>query len=99
MKVKLFVSGTKRAHDGAALPSKPGIKRDLLWSSLWQRFCARGENHMSPEITMPLIAVVMALSFPALTAGNGDRGNVYLYKSAQYCMPYDDLADVSRVYC
>jgi hypothetical protein len=54
---------------------------------------------MSPEITMPLIAVVMALSFPALTAGNGDRGNVYLYKSAQYCMPYDDLADVSRVYC
>jgi hypothetical protein len=53
---------------------------------------------MSTKITMALIAVVTALAFPALAAGR--RGHAYTYQSAQYCIPqYDDLADVTRVYC
>jgi hypothetical protein len=53
---------------------------------------------MPTKITIALIAVVTALAFPALAAGN--RGNTYSYKSAQYCMPqYDDFSDMTRVYC
>ena len=53
---------------------------------------------MSTKITMALIAVVTALTCPALDAGNGNRGHAY--KSAQYCIPqYEDLSDVTRVYC
>jgi hypothetical protein len=55
---------------------------------------------MSTKITMALIAVVTALAFPALAAGNGNPSNAYTYKSAQYCIPqYDDLSDMTRVYC
>lgn len=55
---------------------------------------------MPTKITMALVAVVTALAFPALAADDGNRGNAYTYKSAQYCMPpYDDLSDVTRVYC
>jgi len=55
---------------------------------------------MSIKITMALIAVVTALPFPGLATGNGNRGNAYPYKSAQYCTPqYDDPSDVTRVYC
>jgi hypothetical protein len=55
---------------------------------------------MSGEITMPLIAVVMALASPALASGNHNRGNAYTYESAQYCVPqYDELSDMTRVYC
>jgi hypothetical protein len=53
---------------------------------------------MSTKITMALIAVVTALTCPALDAGNANRGHAY--KSAQYCIPqYEDLSDVTRVYC
>jgi hypothetical protein len=56
--------------------------------------------NMSTKITMALIAVVTALPFPALATGNGNRGNAYTYKSAQYCtLQYDDPSDVTRVYC
>jgi hypothetical protein len=53
---------------------------------------------MSTKITMALIAVFAALSSPAHAADN--RGHADSYKSAQYCVPqYDDLSDVTRVYC
>jgi hypothetical protein len=55
---------------------------------------------MSTRIMMALFAVVMALTFPALAAGNGNPDNAYTYKSAQYCIPgFDDLPSATRVYC
>jgi hypothetical protein len=55
---------------------------------------------MSTKITMALIAVVTALQSPGLATGNGNRGNAYTYKSAQYCtLQYDGPSDVTRVYC
>ena len=55
---------------------------------------------MSTRIMMALVAVVMALTFSALAAGNGNRKNSYTYKSAQYCIPgFDDLPGATRVYC
>jgi hypothetical protein len=55
---------------------------------------------MSTWIMMALFAVVMALTFPALAAGNGNPDNAYTYKSAQYCIPgFDDLPSATRVYC
>ncbi len=38
---------------------------------------------MSTKITMELVAVVMALAFPALAASNGNRDNAYAYTSAR----------------
>jgi hypothetical protein len=55
---------------------------------------------MWTRIMMALVAVVMALTFPALAAGNGNPDSAYTYKSAQYCIPgFDDLPSATRVYC
>jgi hypothetical protein len=55
---------------------------------------------MSGEITMAVIAVVVALTLPALAPGNSNRGSAHTYQSAQYCMPqYDELSDMTRLYC
>ena len=51
---------------------------------------------MSTKIAMALVV----LAFPALVAGNGNRGRAYAYTTAQYCVPqYDDLPDLTRVFC
>jgi hypothetical protein len=55
---------------------------------------------MWTRIVMALVAVVMALTFPVLAAGNFNSDNAYTYKSAQYCFPgFDDLASATRIYC
>lgn len=53
---------------------------------------------MSIEIIMALIAVFAALSSPAHAVDN--RGHADSHRSAQYCVPqYEDLSDVTKVYC
>ena len=52
---------------------------------------------MSTKITMVLIVAVIALASPALATGNGNRDNEY--KSAQYCVPQDDIPGAQSVYC
>ena len=55
---------------------------------------------MSTKIAIAAVAVVMALAFPALAAGNRNRDGVYVYTSAQYCVPqYDGVPDLARIYC
>ncbi len=52
---------------------------------------------MSTTITMVFVVAVIALASPALAAGNGNRDNEY--KSAQYCVPQDDIPGAQNVYC
>jgi len=52
---------------------------------------------MSTKITMVFVVAVIALASPALAAGNGNRDNEY--KSAQYCVPQDDIPGAPSVYC
>jgi hypothetical protein len=81
------------------LQSKPGNKKSFC--SIWAAKEIRHEEKttMSAEITMALVAVVVACVPPALAGGNGNRDNGYT-KSAQYCVPqFDDNPDALRVYC
>jgi hypothetical protein len=41
---------------------------------------------MSTNVTMPFVAAIIALAFPALGVGNSNRDNEYASKSVQYCM-------------
>ncbi len=52
---------------------------------------------MSTTITMVFVVAVIALACPALAAGNGNRDNEY--KTAQYCVPQDDIPGAQSVYC
>jgi len=103
MEVKLSVSVANKAAPQAresCSSASRGIKRRLPRSNLQRRFGHEEKITMSTKIAMELVAVVMALAFPALAAGNGNRDNAYAYTSAQYCVPqYDDLPDLTRVYC
>jgi len=52
------------------------------------------------EMTMAVVAVVTVLAFPALVSGNDNRSNAGIYQLAQYCVPqYDELSDMTRLYC
>jgi hypothetical protein len=52
---------------------------------------------MSTKITMVFVVAVIISASPALAAGNGNRDNEY--KSAQYCVPQDDIPGAPSVYC
>lgn len=55
---------------------------------------------MSTKVTMPFVAAIIALAFPAFGAGNSNRDNEHTSKSAQYCIPqFDELPATTRVYC
>ena len=55
---------------------------------------------MSSKIKLALVSAIIAFTFPALAAGNGNRDNEHNYKLAQYCIPQlDDLPGMTRVYC
>jgi hypothetical protein len=52
------------------------------------------------EMTMAVVAVVTVLAFPALVSGNDNRSSAGIYQLAQYCVPqYDELSDMTRLYC
>ncbi len=52
---------------------------------------------MSTKITMVFVVAVIVLASPALAAGNGNRDNEY--KSAQYCVPQDDIPGAQSIFC
>ncbi len=52
---------------------------------------------MSIKITRVIVVAVIALASSALAAGNGNRNNEY--KSAQYCVPQDNIPGAQSVYC
>jgi hypothetical protein len=54
---------------------------------------------MSIRIATVLVAAVIALASPALTAGNGNRNNESASKLSQLCIPQDDFPDAPTVYC
>ena len=55
---------------------------------------------MSTNVTMAFVAAIIALAFPALAAGNGNRDTAYSNKTAQYCIPQlDELPGTTRLYC
>jgi hypothetical protein len=54
---------------------------------------------MSVRITTALVAAVIALTPPALTAGNGNRNHESTSKLSQFCIPQDDIPDAPTVYC
>jgi len=55
---------------------------------------------MSGAMTMAVVGVVTALAFAALMSGSDNRGNAGTYQFAQYCVPqYDELSDMTRLYC
>jgi hypothetical protein len=59
-----------------------------------------GEMTMSTKLTTAFVAAVIAMTSPALPAGNGNRDNEHSYKSAQYCMPPpDEFPATTSIYC
>jgi hypothetical protein len=55
---------------------------------------------MSTKITIAFVAAVIAFASPAPTAGNGNRNNEHMFKSAQYCAPeYDSPGAPNSIYC
>ena len=50
---------------------------------------------MSTKITMVFVVALIALGSP--TQGTGNRDNEY--KSAQYCVPQDDIPGAQSIYC
>lgn len=55
---------------------------------------------VSTKVTMAFVAAIVALAFPTLLAGNGNRDTEYAYKTAQYCIPQlDELPGTTRLYC
>ena len=52
---------------------------------------------MSSNIALVFVVAVIVFASPALAAGNGNRDNEY--KSAQYCVPQDDIPGAQSVYC
>ena len=55
---------------------------------------------MSTKIATAFVAAVIAFASPALTAGNGNRNDAHMFKSAQYCVPeYDIPGGQNTIYC
>jgi hypothetical protein len=80
--------------------SKPGELNAAFSGQVCGGFAHEEKITMSGETTMAVVAVVTAFTFPALVSEHHSRGSAYTYQSAQYCMPqYDELSDMTRIYC
>jgi hypothetical protein len=52
---------------------------------------------MSTRISMAFAAAIITFALPASIAGSGNRNNEH--KSAQYCVPQDDIPGAQSIYC
>ena len=55
---------------------------------------------MSNRIVLALLSAIVAITFFAPAADNGNRENQGTYQVAQYCVPHmDDIPSSTRLYC
>ena len=55
---------------------------------------------MSTKLEVAIVAAAIALVSTTLTASQGSRNSIDTFKSAQYCMPENNLpSGQSRFYC
>ena len=81
----------RAAQAGEKMLALPDLVRK---GNLWP---TKEKMTMSSNIALVFVAAVIAFASPALAAGNGNRDNEY--KSAQYCVPQDDVPGAQSVYC